>query len=83
MTASTATFCESCVVLLNVAEAKSVAVAFACCLTVSVKFPVPGLKRDDEFAYYAEQANKTALASAAMGKVVANHPGRTGGEPTK
>jgi integrase len=42
---------------------------------------VTGHKTDREFAHYAEQANKRALAGTAMGKVVANHPGRTDGEP--
>lgn len=43
---------------------------------------VTGHKTDREFARYAEQANRRALAKTAMGKV-ANHAGRTVGEPEK
>lgn len=40
-----------------------------------------GQKTDRMFAYYAEQADKTRLAATAMGKVMANLPRRTDGEP--
>lgn len=42
---------------------------------------VTGHKTDREFARYAEQANKTALAGTAMGKVVANRSPSTLANP--